>query len=54
MDNWIVSLKLVIVYVFILKFLLRIVVGEECRKSGGTWLITRKGIERLFGKEEER
>lgn len=29
----------------------RLIVGEECRKSGGTWLITKKGIERLFGGE---
>lgn len=25
---------------------------EECRKSGKTWLITRQGMERLYGKEE--
>ena len=24
----------------------------ECRKAGGTWLITREGMERLYGKEE--
>lgn len=22
---------------------------EECRKSGGTWLVTRGGMTRLFG-----
>lgn len=25
---------------------------EECRKSGGTWLITRAGMERLYGEEK--
>ena len=24
--------------------------GTECRKSGGTWLITRQGMERIYGK----
>lgn len=32
----------------------RLIVGEECRKSGGTWLITKQGIERLFGPEKEQ
>ena len=25
---------------------------EECRKSGGTWLITRAGMERVYGEEK--
>lgn len=25
--------------------------SDECRKSGGTWLVTRQGMERLYGKE---
>ncbi len=25
---------------------------DECRKSGGTWLVTRQGMERLYGKEK--
>ena len=25
--------------------------AEECRKSGGIWLVTRAGMERLYGKE---
>lgn len=24
---------------------------DECRKSGRTWLVTRQGMERLYGKE---
>ena len=28
--------------------------GEECRKSGGVWLITREGMERLYGKEQPK
>jgi hypothetical protein len=24
---------------------------EECRKSGNTWLVTRQGMERLYGPE---
>ena len=28
--------------------------NEECRKSGGTWLITREGMERLYGKEQPK
>lgn len=24
--------------------------GAECRKSGGTWLVTRQGMERIYGK----
>lgn len=26
--------------------------NEECRKSGRTWLVTRAGMERLYGKEQ--
>lgn len=26
---------------------------DECRKSGGTWLVTRQGMERLYGQEKE-
>lgn len=25
---------------------------NECNKSGGTWLVTRQGMERLFGPEK--
>lgn len=25
---------------------------EECRKSGKMWLVTRAGMERLYGKEK--
>ena len=25
---------------------------NECRKSEGTWLVTRAGMERLYGKEK--
>ena len=25
---------------------------EECRKSGKIWLVTRAGMERLYGKEQ--
>jgi hypothetical protein len=25
--------------------------SDECRKSGGTWLVTKQGMERLYGKE---
>lgn len=25
---------------------------EECRKSGNAWLVTRQGMERLYGKEK--
>lgn len=28
--------------------------GEEFRKSGRTWLITKAGMERLYGKEKEQ
>ena len=28
--------------------------NEECRKSGGVWLITREGMERLYGKEQPK
>lgn len=24
---------------------------DECRKSGSTWLVTRQGMERLYGKK---
>lgn len=27
---------------------------EECRKSGKMWLVTRAGMERLYGKEQQR
>lgn len=27
---------------------------EECRKSKGTWLLTRSGIERLFGELKKK
>ena len=30
----------------------RFIVGEECKKSGGIWLVTRAGMERLYGEEE--
>lgn len=26
---------------------------EECRKSGKSWLVTRQGMERLYGLEEK-
>lgn len=32
----------------------RLLEGEECRKSGGVWLITREGMERLYGKEQPK
>ena len=25
---------------------------EECKKSGRTWIVTRAGMERLYGKEK--
>ena len=28
--------------------------NEECRKSGGVWLITREDMERLYGKEQPK
>ena len=28
--------------------------SNECRKSGGVWLITRAGMERLYGKEKDK
>ena len=28
------------------------ITNEECRKSGRTWLVTRAGMERLYGKEQ--
>ena len=28
----------------------RLAIGTECMKSGGTWLVTRQGMERLYGK----
>lgn len=27
--------------------------ADECRKSGRTWLVTRQGMERLYGPESE-
>lgn len=27
---------------------------EECRKSGKNWLVTRQGMERLYGPEPEK
>lgn len=27
--------------------------NEECRKSGNSWLVTRQGMERLYGPESE-
>ncbi|MCI5836220.1 MAG: helix-turn-helix domain-containing protein [Veillonellaceae bacterium] len=32
----------------------RLLVGEECKKSGGVWLVTRAGMERLYGKEQSK
>lgn len=32
----------------------RLVEGKECRKSGGVWIITREGMERLYGKERPK
>lgn len=29
----------------------RLAEGEECRKSGGVLLVTKQGLERLYGKE---
>ena len=26
---------------------------DECHKSGGTWLVTRAGMERLYGASKE-
>ena len=26
---------------------------NECQKSGGTWLVTRQGMERLYGPEKK-
>lgn len=26
--------------------------NAECRKAGGTWLVTRAGMERLYGEEK--
>lgn len=26
---------------------------SECQKSGGTWLVTRQGMERLYGAEKK-
>ncbi len=28
--------------------------SDECGKSEGTWLVTRAGMERLYGKEKDR
>ena len=30
----------------------RLIHGVECRKSNGTWLVTRKGMERLYGDQK--
>lgn len=30
----------------------RFIVGVECRKSGGIWLVMKAGMERLWGKLE--
>ena len=27
---------------------------DECRQSGSIWLITRSGMERLYGKQSEK
>ena len=27
----------------------RLIVDVECRKSGGTWLVTREGMQRIYG-----
>ena len=27
---------------------------EECKKSGRTWLVTRAGMERLYGQEKPK
>ena len=32
----------------------RLLEGKECRKSGGVWIITREGMERLYGKEQPK
>ena len=32
----------------------RLVKGEECRKSGGVLLVTKQGLERLYGKEQPK
>lgn len=32
----------------------RLVEGKECRKSGGVWIITREGMERLYGREQPK
>ena len=31
----------------------RLIVDVECRKSGGTWLVTKAGMTRLYGEPEE-
>lgn len=28
--------------------------NEECRKSGNSWLVTRQGMERLYGNESSK
>ena len=28
--------------------------AKECRKAGRIWLVTRAGMERLYGKQEDR
>lgn len=32
----------------------RLVEGKECRKSGGVLLVTKQGMERLYGKEQPK
>lgn len=31
----------------------RLIEGVECRKSGGTWLVTKEGMKRLYGEPVE-
>lgn len=31
----------------------RLIAGKEFRKSGRTWLVTRAGMERLYGEEKK-
>lgn len=31
----------------------RLIIDVECRKSGGTWLVTKAGMTRLYGEPEE-
>lgn len=32
----------------------RLIEGTECKKSGGTWIVTREGMERLYGQQKKR